>query len=270
MKKIKLMNFMNITTEIELSKLNVFCGNVTQLKIISIVLKYIQETYYVDEGSVDLGAWKCFYQTMVKIFNRNDNWEIKYIDDDYGTIMIGQHEYDISNWNFPKNISTISYNYSEIVQLFNKITEIYVSDLNENDIMMNILQSGRQTNYDKCKTKIGVKTILISHLTILLPESYIDPRQMMDFTKLLGLLYNQGVNVNILTNSIYILTRLNNMLLRYSVENDYKSSINYNDLQCYMDFKSIKNDETKLILASELDQVSTDIAEEFNQLMELI
>ena len=69
MKKIKLINFMNITTEIELSKLNVFCGNVTQLRIISKVLKYIQETYYVDDENIDLGALKRFYPTMINIFN---------------------------------------------------------------------------------------------------------------------------------------------------------------------------------------------------------
>lgn len=281
MKKIKLINFMNITTEIELSKLNVFCGNVTQLRIISKVLKYIQETYYVDDENIDLGAWKRFYQTMIKIFNKNDNWEIRYTDDDYGTIIIRQHEYNIFNWNFPKNISTKVYDYSEVVQLFNKITEIYVSDLNEDDIMMSVLRSSKQTNYDKRKTNNEIKMIPISHLTLVLPESHIDPRQMEDFTKLLGLLRNQDVTINVLTNSVYILTKLNNLMLGFDLLNNKdfrilditrstKYLISYNDVRCYMDFKSIKNDENRLILASELDSASTNIAEEFSKIMELV
>ena len=70
MKKIKLKNFMKITTNIELDKLNIFCGDIFQLRIISIILLHIENTYYVSRDEFDSTSWRHLYQTMLDIFKR--------------------------------------------------------------------------------------------------------------------------------------------------------------------------------------------------------
>ena len=187
------------------------------------------------------------------------------MDEYYGTIMIRQHEYDISRWKFPTNITNNSTYNDDVMELFNRITSVQpISD----EIDKSLFNSCVQTGCDK-------RGISITYLTLVLPESYVNPNHMVNLMKLLALLSEQRVMINVLTNSLYILTKLNNLMLKYdlfqqSKMDDKQINMNYDNVRCYMNLKSIKNDETRLILASELDKVGEDIMNEFNDLMKLV
>lgn len=108
------------------------------------------------------------------------------------------------------------------------------------------------------------------------PEAHLFPRAQKDITEFIALVHtlNAGVQTFITTHSPYILTCLNNIIQRFELtggDSPYIPSITSNDVSAYALSKSgavdLVDSETGLIDAHLIDEVSEELAEEFESLL---
>lgn len=119
------------------------------------------------------------------------------------------------------------------------------------------------------------------------PEAHLYPNAQRLVIRLLALFFHKiNVSIIITTHSPYILSSLNNLMyagdLAYNYDKkdevikivDEKELINPNDVAAYSlhkdkPIKNLINDKTKLIADNALDDVSNEIADEFDQLLDI-
>ena len=118
------------------------------------------------------------------------------------------------------------------------------------------------------------------------PEVHLFPKAQQNIVDLFSLLYAHGQGIVITTHSPYILTAMNNLILAGDIVRREKSlsgkvksvigsgyPIRYEDVGAYFieggSLKSIKDDDTRLIGVSLIDEVSDEFARLFNALLDI-
>jgi predicted ATPase len=108
------------------------------------------------------------------------------------------------------------------------------------------------------------------------PEAHLFPLSQKKIVDLIGLIYNAKKDNQyfLTTHSPYILSSLNNLILSHHTNNDKlkRKSIPFNDVAAYAleggVLKDIKDYEDEIIDARYIDQVSSCIEREFNEIVE--
>jgi len=110
------------------------------------------------------------------------------------------------------------------------------------------------------------------------PEAHLFPKSQKNIIELLAIFYKNNNNVSITTHSPYILSSINNLIiLNEAIKKGYKKELEYksidiNDVSAYiLENNQLKNIiEDNLIDASQIDNISNEINEEFDEYMSLI